>query len=551
MNKKKLINTTVKKNSKLLALMLITIVITTILGLLYPMFGAKVLDAIIYENHINFAIKYSMGFIILFILHQIFHYFRTKLYIELQKKISINLKLKIVNKIFKLCGKNLMNYKTGDLLLIINEDSEQVVDYLYYNVFYSIADIIEFIFQLVFIAILNFYLFLFTLFCVPLSFILTNLVKKYMTKFFDSDKNQKVVFYNFLYEIIYGKEQYQCSLDLNNLIKKEREINLQYNNINHIREKNELKSNLLIDGIKTMINISLYLLCAILIFSGNLTLGAFLAIIEYFMATMEVFTNIASRGKLIAKNGISFDRLINLINSNEENEKDGIYLHNKISMITIDNCCFSYNEELILKNICLNICEGTKIAIIGESGSGKSTFAYLISGLLHPNKGLIKINNTNINNINIKSLRNKIGILHQETILINNSIRFNITLGKKVDEEVIKELISDLDLYDLINNLPDGIDTKISYAGSEFSGGQRQRIALARLILKNPDVIILDEYTSSLDSKTEKKITEAISKWLKEKMVIIISHRKSTILKADQIYKINKKVLRSYNENKE
>ncbi len=209
--------------------------------------------------------------------------------------------------------------------------------------------------------------------------------------------------------------------------------------------------------------------------------------------------------------------------------------------ISLGNVSFSYiDENFFMKDLNLQIPNGKTIAIVGPSGAGKSTIADLIMGLIQPNEGKITIDNIPISKYSIGSWRTQIGYVSQETFLFNETIKFNLLLSQpQADEEEIREALKLAAAYEFVSKLPEGIDTFIGDRGVKLSGGERQRLALARALLRKPQLLILDEATSNLDTNNEKKILTAIDDLHGEITILIIAHRLSTIKNADFIYLID------------
>ena len=214
--------------------------------------------------------------------------------------------------------------------------------------------------------------------------------------------------------------------------------------------------------------------------------------------------------------------------------------------IRYNNVTFSYpnRKETILDGTNINIKKGDKVALIGESGIGKSTFIKLIMRFFDVNSGDIKIDNINIKEVNTKSLRNTQRLVSQETFLFNESIKESIKIGNKnATEEEIIEACKKASIHDFILTLPKGYDTKVGELGSNLSSGEKQRIGLARAFLKDSEVLILDEPTSNLDALNEGEILKSIKENCEDKTIILISHRKSTTAICDKVYKLeNKKI---------
>jgi len=234
----------------------------------------------------------------------------------------------------------------------------------------------------------------------------------------------------------------------------------------------------------------------------------------------------------------SFQNNINKISSKK------IFLTKEIDLKNI-NFKYSDSGPFILKNINLNIKNGTTIGLIGESGIGKTTLINIILGLMRPTSGSVCIDGVDIFE-NIKNWQSQIGYVPQNIYLSDDSIKKNIAFAlpdEKIDNIAVNKAVTNAKLDSLVNNLSNGLDTKIGEFGDRISGGQRQRIAIARALYTNPKVFILDECTNSLDSKTEKQIIDEVNSLKGKKTIIMIAHRLSTLENCDRIYKVDKEGL--------
>ncbi|MFT5735824.1 MAG: subfamily B ATP-binding cassette protein MsbA [Maribacter sp.] len=211
------------------------------------------------------------------------------------------------------------------------------------------------------------------------------------------------------------------------------------------------------------------------------------------------------------------------------------------SNIALENISFKYEDEYVLKNFNLNVPKGGTVALVGQSGSGKSTIANLVTRFYDVNKGNIKIDGINIKELSKKSLRGMLGLVTQDSILFNDTVQNNIGLGKEgASLAEITEAAKIANAHDFIMELPKGYDTNIGDSGNKLSGGQKQRLSIARAVLKNPPIMILDEATSALDTESERLVQDALEKMMKNRTSIVIAHRLSTIQNADTIVVLHK-----------
>ena len=245
----------------------------------------------------------------------------------------------------------------------------------------------------------------------------------------------------------------------------------------------------------------------------------------------------------IKKGGAAAERIQDIIDSeNPLKDKEGAIIKDSFDTeIKFENVSFKYQDENVLEDFSLTIPKGKTIALVGQSGSGKSTLANLVTRFYDVNAGKITIDGLDVRDLTIKSLRNQLGIVTQDAILFNDTIKNNLLLGVKdaSDDEVIKAL-KIANAWEFVKELPNDINTNIGDSGNKLSGGQKQRLSIARAVLKNPPIMILDEATSALDTESESLVQLALENMMKNRTSIVIAHRLSTIQKADTIIVMQK-----------
>lgn len=239
---------------------------------------------------------------------------------------------------------------------------------------------------------------------------------------------------------------------------------------------------------------------------------------------------------------MAIERIFKILDSspNIKDREDAIELKDFKNDIYFDNVRFAYiKDKYVLNNINLTIKHGETVAFVGNSGGGKTTLASLLPRFYNVTKGYIKIDGIDINKYTLKSLRNNISVVFQDNFLFSGTIRENILLGKlDATEEQLNKAVKMACLDEFISTLEKGLDTEIGERGILLSGGQKQRVAIARAFLKDAPIVILDEATSALDNKSEAIVQTAIDNLMKDKTVIVIAHRLSTVKNADKrIYK--------------
>ncbi|WP_025741673.1 ABC transporter ATP-binding protein [Aquimarina pacifica] len=269
-----------------------------------------------------------------------------------------------------------------------------------------------------------------------------------------------------------------------------------------------------------------------------------------FFAYMGLAYNILTPAKAISKASYSVkkgnaaaERVLEILNTKSplQDKIDAKTKEEFLSDITLENISFKYEDEYVLNNFSLKVPKGSSIALVGQSGSGKSTIANLVTRFYDVNKGAIKIDNIDIKDLTKASLRNLMGLVTQDSILFNDSIKNNLLVGNKTasDKEVI-EALEIANAWEFVKDLPQGIETNIGDSGNKLSGGQKQRLSIARAVLKNPPIMILDEATSALDTESERLVQSALENMMKNRTSIVIAHRLSTIQNSDLIVVMQK-----------
>ena len=280
-----------------------------------------------------------------------------------------------------------------------------------------------------------------------------------------------------------------------------------------------------------------------LVASGSLRPSSLLTFMFVLFRMMPLVEQVNGLRVELGSYGGSIDKIKQILKT-----EDKVYLKNgnvefeKLQhSIDFINVSFGYTEQTILQDINLSIKRGQTTALVGTSGAGKTTLADLIPRLYDPTQGMILIDGIDMRNLDIDSLRRKMAIVSQDTFIFNASVRDNITYGlENIEEDRLRLVSLQANALEFILEMPEGFETKLGDRGVRLSGGQRQRIAIARAILRNPDILILDEATSALDSVTERLIQESLEELSKGCTVIAIAHRLSTIVSADKIVVLEK-----------
>jgi len=290
---------------------------------------------------------------------------------------------------------------------------------------------------------------------------------------------------------------------------------------------------------------------AILWYGGNLVLAnnsnldapAFFTYIALFYSVLAPVKAISNAASKVQRGDASAERILEVLETenNIQEIENPIEKHAFSESIVFDNISFKYDNEYVLKNFSLTIPKGKTVALVGQSGSGKSTVANLITRFYDVNEGNIIIDGENIKQLSKKSLRGLMGLVSQDSILFNDTVATNLALGAaNASEEAIIAAAKIANAHEFIKELPAQYDSNIGDSGNKLSGGQKQRLSIARAVLKNPPIMILDEATSALDTESEQLVQKALEKMMENRTSLVIAHRLSTIQKADSIVVLHK-----------
>ena len=388
---------------------------------------------------------------------------------------------------------------------------------------------------------------------IPLLLVVTITISKILKKIFNRSKEYRTVLNTFLAESIYGiklikifnrqkEKQEECEENTKNYRNSSKNIGVLYGLLPG-----------LIDLIEN-IGISLIVLfCANKWLGVNLEVGVIYLFITYLRKIFEPIDRIIENVEIVQDATSSIDKIYEILEHEEylEDYDSGIELKDVKGKIEFKNVWFAYEDEnWILKDVSFTINPGESIALVGKTGSGKTTITNLINRFYKIQKGEILLDGVNINDINLKSLRKNIGTILQDPFIFAKSLKDNIKLYSDVSDERINEAVKLASATDFINSQNNGINEISAERGNSYSAGQKQLIAFARIFAQNPSIFILDEATANIDTTTEELIQKSVDKISAEKTSIFIAHRLSTIVNVDKIIVLNKgKILEQGNHS--
>lgn len=503
------------------------------------------------QNGPQFALILVIGIVIItFLFKNLFNFLASNHLLHLKNGVLKDLRNAMYVKIINLPVSYYSEKRKGDIMARMLGDVNEVQ-----NSFFSILELIvkepmTIIFTLIAMISISFKLTIFVFIFIPVAGILISKIGKSLRT-----KSERVQAENgYLISIV---EESLSGLKVVKSYNAEQSFQDKFNNSvsrilnlsNSIGKKNNLATPLSeFLGIITI--------CVLLWFGGQMVLtdklpnGKALLDGAKFLAYMGLAYNILTPAKAISKasyqvkGGLAAaQRVFDVLEVENEitSKENAIHKNTFESSIAIKNINFKYEDEKVLKDFSLEVKKGQTVALVGQSGSGKSTIANLLTRFYDVNDGQIQIDNNDIKEIDLHSLRGLIGLVTQDSILFNDSIKANIALGNPnaTDEEII-EALKIANAYEFVEDLPNGIHTNIGDSGNKLSGGQKQRLSIARAVLKNPPIMILDEATSALDTESEKFVQVALEDMMQNRTSIVIAHRLSTIQKADVIVVMKK-----------
>lgn len=507
-----------------------------ILSLLGPALYLVLINDIMIDKRISLLPLVIGGYIGIYLLQTLGTVFNKRFYNNLFLKFNLKIKTKILSIYSRLNVKAYEKYNVGDLKNRIDSDIgvvEKFFNVHFLDYFYAIANVTIISIILLF---MNWILALTSFVMVPLSFWFVKVMGKHAQKVSEKQREMQGEYESFLHETYQNWKQIKA----NNLEESRNdEFQTYRGKLSKLFVKNQIYwfINRAFIAFKDFFitRMNLYFIGGLLIINGQMDVGLLLAFMNYYG---QFFSNISiiTDSMLGLKNDIpSINRVLEIINTDIIEKPQIKKLDDNIS---INNLDFRYYKEqpLVLNDITLSVASKEHIAIVGRSGCGKTTLAKLMMGLYEPLSGRVCFGNIDINKIAFESIGQKIGIVLQDPPLFNLTIRENLQFAKKsATDEELSTVCEKANILDFIRGLPDGFNTVIGERGIKFSGGQKQRLSIARTLLQNPDIIIFDEATSSLDSENEKAIVDAIKELSSGKTVITIAHRLSTILGCDRV----------------
>ena len=504
------------------------------------LFNHYFLSIVFNQGRVN-ALLFVCGLIVIcVVLANVFRYLERVMATKIRVDLVKNIRLNIFKSVSLLHIGYFNSERKGDLISRFTNDVQEVENSVMNSLKAVLKEPITILVYFLVLFTISAQLTLFTLLVLPVTGVVLGEIIKRLKKQASQSQESLGRIVNILDETFSGMRVVKAFNARNFVIKKMEEESDYYRRVNKsLSYKNELSS-----PVSEILGVMI--IAGIIYFGGNMVLSdtsllkpsSFLGFLAVFAMIIQPAKSFSNGITALQKGTASANRIFAVIDTQPliRNKPNAIQLQEFKKNIEFKNVSFAYDKEYVLRNINLHIEKGKTIALVGQSGGGKSTLADLVPRFYDPSEGEVCIDGISITDYEIESLRKQMGVVTQESILFNDTIFNNIAFGMtEAGADAVEQAARIANAHEFIMQTENGYQTYIGERGSKLSGGQRQRLSIARAVLKNPPILILDEATSALDSESEKLVQEALFNLMKNRTSIIIAHRLSTIQHADEI----------------
>ena len=482
--------------------------------------------------------------VITFLLKNIFNYLSLFFITYLRNGVIKDVRNDLYDKITELSVSYYSEKRKGDILSRISSDVIELQVSFLGILELIVKEPLMILFTLISMLLINSKLAIFVFIFIPISGLIISFIGKSLKKKSNKVQKEQGLFLSLVDETLNGLK----------IIKSFTSENLFKQKFNNSTKKYYNYSNSLLNRTNLAGPISEFLgICSITVllwYGGQMVLedktldpSSFMVFLGLAYNILTPFKAISKASYKVRKGNAAAERVIQILENKSivSDPKNNKVISQFDKSIQFNNISFSYKTDKVIKEFSFELEKGKTLALVGQSGSGKSTIANLVNRFYDINLGEISIDNINIKDVTKKSLRNLIGLVTQDSILFNDTIKNNLIVAKNnaTDEEVINAL-KIANAWEFVKDLEQGIYHNVGDSGNKLSGGQKQRISIARAVLKNPPIMVLDEATSALDTESEKLVQDALEKMMRNRTSIVIAHRLSTIKNADYIIVLDK-----------
>lgn len=517
---------------------LILVLITSLLSMINPFLAGDIVDRVLNGNEKNILIPILIIMLVVVVIKGILTYTYQMIFERVSQDILLNIRKDLYSKLLKLDFDYYNNTKTGDIMARMTGDTDALRHFIAWVVYNILSNLSVFIFAIISMAIVSLPLTLFMLAICPIIAIITIKMGVQISPTFYNIREAYSRLNSVTQENISGNRVVKAFSREYYEIEKFNKENLNYKEKNMDTTKIIGKYMPVLEYLSSFLSIIMILVGGILVINKSMTLGdlvIFNGLLWALNNPMRMAGYLINDTERFIASSIKIRELLNT-ESNIKNSKAPVKSERIHGDILFDNVSFNYGDTAALKNVSFEAKCGQTIGIIGPTGAGKSTLVNLICRFYDATEGEVLIDYTPIKNIDIKQLRSSIGMAMQDIFLFSDTIEGNIAYGNpSVSLDKVKDIAKLSEAHGFISEMPEGYDTIIGERGVGLSGGQRQRISLARALITNPSILILDDTTSAVDMETEFKIQKEVNLNNPNRTNFIIAHRISSVKSADLI----------------
>ncbi len=508
-----------------------------LLSIVMPVLFGIMIDEIVYHQNLSSFLCISLVYVIMSVFSCILYFLIYAQHQYLMSMYVYDIQRDVFRHLQKCDAVTMSDAKTGDIIAIIQHYSRECMHFVIRNIIHITNGCIELILLTVYVFIINPWVGLLILAAVPASVITSAVFGRKIRSYSETQREVYSNYISYIYEVFTAIRDIRLLGAVKKVNHKVVSFQKKMFGVNMRSGVSTITAQSIIDGVNLVIRLAILTLAAFLVRSGDMTIGMLTIVMTYFSALTWRAGNV-SGFYLDAQNRIGYIQRIHdfLENPTEESWPGKKTLDITKGEIQFANVSFAYpGGKEVLSDLSLHIAPGERFALCGRSGCGKTTLGYLLIGFYTPQSGDILVDGQRLSECTLVSIRRNIGIVSQDVLLFDGSIRDNMLLGRpNADDSEIISALRRAGIWDHICTLPDGLDTVVGSQGIGLSGGQKQRLSIARIYLKDPKIIIFDEATSSLDSQTEQQIHEAWEDVLRGRTSIIIAHRQSSVMLCDR-----------------
>lgn len=531
-----------KPHLKMFSLDMLASLMISLIGMCYPILTRQVFNDYVPNQNVKMIIIFGVSLLVLYFIRMLLRYFVQYYGHVIGVKMQAKMRSDMFAHLEKLPYSYYDEHETGKIMSRMTNDLQNVSELAHHGPENFFICGIMVIGSFIYLLTINWILSLVIFACVPILVTISLIMRKKMRDAFNENRKNVAQINASLESSISGIRVTKAFTNDQKEIEKFEVGNKEY-------VKSRSKAYKAMGAFSSSTNFVMDLFNVACIVGGGIvaiktsafSTGDYLAFVVSVSLFISPLTTLINFVEQYQDGTTGFRRFLEIMDQKIEEENQGAIKDITLQgNIKFDHVNFSYESEMILKDISFEIKKGEVIALVGESGGGKTTICHLIPNFYKVSEGKVLIDDIDINDISFTALRKSIGIVQQDVFLFNGTIKENILYGKlnATDEEVI-QASKRANIYDFILSLPNGFDTEIGERGVKLSGGQKQRLSIARVFLKNPSILILDEATSALDNTTEILIQKALDELAKGRTTIVVAHRLSTIKNANRILVVN------------